>query len=69
MFILMSIVHEVIKHNNFKLNRNMYLRLIHIPAKDEITLTFISLILSYISFWLIAINLHFSGSVVYEHSS
>ena len=38
----------------------MYLRLIHIPAKDEITLTFYSLILSYISFWLIAINLHFS---------
>ena len=29
------------KHSNFKLNRNMYLRFIHIPAKDEITLTFI----------------------------
>ena len=41
MFILMSIVYEVINIDNFKLKKNMYLRLIHIPAKDEITLTFI----------------------------
>ena len=41
MFILISIVHEVINIVNLKLNRNMHLRFIHIPAKDEITLTFI----------------------------
>ena len=31
----------IFSDSNFKLNRNMYLRLIHIPASDEITLTFI----------------------------
>ena len=41
MFTLMSIVHEVINIATLNLAENMYLRLIHIPAKDEITLTFI----------------------------
>ena len=60
MFILMSIVYEVINIATLNLTENIYVRLFHIPAKDEITLTFIPLISSYISFWLIAINLHFS---------
>ena len=41
MFILMSIAHEVINIATSHYKKNMYLRLIHIPAKDEITLTFI----------------------------
>ena len=68
MFILMSIVHEVINIATSNLQKHVSKAHSHTSKRLDHSDLY-SLILSYISFWLIAINLHFSGSVVCEHSS
>ena len=69
MFILMSIVHEEINKVTFKLNRKMWSKAHSHTSKRWDHSNLYSLISSYISFWLNAINLHFFDSVVCEHSS
>ena len=68
MFILMLIVYEVINIATSNLTKHVSKAHLHTSKRWDHSDLY-SLILSYISFWLIAINLHFFDSVVCEHSS
>ena len=68
MFILMSIVHEII--NIVTSHSRKHVSKAHSPTSKRCDHSDLySLISSYISFWLIALNHHFFDSVVCEHSS
>ena len=68
MFTLMSIVHEVIDIATLNLTEHVSKAHSHTSKRWDYSDLY-SLISSYISFWLIAINLYFFDSVVCEHSS